>query len=346
MKFWISALLFPAFIFSAEIVLPKEFFLYAKSSEKNLQIDLKTQNNEIGLITKAPSFPIASFQFYNPNKKLLSQTNTQYYCWGTVAEVYSPMKQKIGWIEEQMFQWFSKPICRIFDQTDHIVAIAKKNYWGTRITIHDAHEPAHIISILHRPWFQYHEDNVWTIEIIDSITFEEKKLDPNLLIYVAAHQCDRELQSHKASNGTENCLFVHSLLSIVHPFLGDNEVFFAVEIQKHRDQISQLIQQAEFLPYKRKIYHTRKEFESDEDSVESYFQQFAYFDFELPDYQEIMDTYEAKMFTILSKLHEIKEVMEHALFLVSSSDLFEEQKRTIYSLLCEYIDEYRSIIFD
>lgn len=346
MKLWIYLLVFPIFLWSSSIDLPEKFFLHVKS-KKNLLINLKYQEKKIGIITKSPKYTQAYFKFINKKRNLFSKAIFHYYCWGTIVDVFSSDNQKIGWLEEQMFQWFTKPICRIYDQNNHIVAIAKKNYWGSHITIIDAQDPDHTIAKIYRPWLEGLSNNKWTVEIVNTATLDQKKLDPNLLIYAAVQHCDRELQPQFMPTALNHHIF-YPILDMIHPCLGNHEIFLKIQIQKQKDQIAQLIQTVDQLPYERKIYSTDAEIEKDIKSIEKSFESFEYFehfDFELPDYDQIIDLYEAKMFTILAQLHEFYEIVSYAISLICKSNLLEEQKKTIYSLLCLCIDEYKSMGF-
>lgn len=338
MKIFKLFTLFPLLLFGMNLSLPNQFFLSPKPFQELLQFDVSSTESTIGSITKTPFFSKASFEFFDEHQQLLSQAESQYYCWGTIAQVFSPENEKIGWLEEQMFQWFTRPICRIFDRTDHLVAIAQKNYLGTKISIICAKDTDHTLAIIHRPWFRSITSNPWTIEVIDPTALQEKKLNPNLLIHAAAHHCDRELQAHSMPIATDQTTLIS-----VHPFLGDDELFFKYQIQRQKQYIKNLIQTVSLLPYNRKKYKNEKEIDEDEQSVSYLFEQFEIEPLELPSYSGMVNIVEEKMLNVIAELHEIRLTIEKSLSLIYNPTIFEKEKQTVYSLLSEYIDQCRGL---
>ncbi len=98
--------------------------------------------------------------------------------------------------EEKFFAFF--PTFNIWGP-DRItkVAYASMNFWGTTFTIYDPATDREM-AVMWRPFIRLKND--WTIRITNRPLFEQRNIDPKVLLTVLAFQGDREMWQQQEDN--------------------------------------------------------------------------------------------------------------------------------------------------
>ena len=173
--------------------LPKTFFVEDQNGHSTLY-DVKTDQQMLGIASQEVYRLSSSFQFKNTSDELLATAHSQFYCWGVVAHIRNPYNKKTGWIEEQSFQWFTRPVCRIYDENNYLVGIAQRNFWGNRLEIRNPKDANHIYAVIERPWHRFSND-LWQVHVLDQDPFVNHTIDASILVLLATYDSNHNQES-------------------------------------------------------------------------------------------------------------------------------------------------------
>jgi len=175
---------------SAEVTrLPEEFTIAERFLSFASTFDINTALEPLAVARKRFLTLTTTFDLEDPNGLPLASAEARFFSWGTTVDVTDPTDQKIGWIEEEVFKIIPWAEYRVFNFEDRLVAMARMNFWGTQFDIYHPDHPEEIYATLNRPFFRCFYDH-WTVQIKQTQIFEEKIIDPRLLIILAIYQTD------------------------------------------------------------------------------------------------------------------------------------------------------------
>jgi hypothetical protein len=170
---------------------PQKFSIIEKMFSWCTRFDVETESEKVGRVRKRLISLGSSFIFEGIDGVLLATTKSQYFSWGTIADVYDGTDKSIGWIEEQIPTWFSPSRYHIFGADKRLAAIARMNFWGTKFTIKDPHDNYREVAIISRPWLRFFR-NKWNVQILDPEATSNHRIDLRMLVMTAIYRSDTE----------------------------------------------------------------------------------------------------------------------------------------------------------
>lgn len=184
-------LFFASIAFGNTTRLPEEFTVVERFLSLTTTFDINSEYEKLGLARKRIFSLTSAFDLEDANEKPLAHAKTRLFAWGTVADVMDPEGNRIGWIEEELFRLIPWAEFRVFDSENKILAIAKMNFWGTKFILAPPDRPEEIYATVSRPFIRFFRD-YWTVQIHKMEIFEEKVIDPRMLMMIAVFQTDRD----------------------------------------------------------------------------------------------------------------------------------------------------------
>ncbi len=177
---------------SAEITrLPDEFYVTERFFSLTSTFDVSTEIECFATARKHFFSFTANYDLEDIHQQPIAHAASRFFSWGTVADVTDHQNNKIGWIEEAIFQLFTWTEYKIFNHLNHLTAIARMNFWGTEFELSHPDNPSEIYATISRPFLRFLRDH-WTVRIKNYSIFEQGIIDPRLLILLAIYQTDKE----------------------------------------------------------------------------------------------------------------------------------------------------------
>ena len=180
-----------AFEVPAQICIKKHFFSLSTN------IDVETADQKIGTLYRKFSW-VPQYLFYDVHQQLRAQAQMRYFSLGAIFDVWDEQEVFLGSVHETLLN----PV-RTFDiyNTDGYHAVtASLNLWETKYTLKDP-QTGEVIAYLWRKFFDFKND--WSIDIINSAIFVEKKIDPYMFFLVTAYHADCRFWYSYANSKTD-----------------------------------------------------------------------------------------------------------------------------------------------
>jgi uncharacterized protein YxjI len=171
--------------------LPEEFTVVERFISWTNTFDINTDLGTFALARKSFFSLTPTFTLEDDQGRPLASAKAHFFSWGTVADVTGPEGEIIGRIEEEVWRILPWAEYQLFDAEDHLVAIARMNFWGTHFNLFPPEDPDHIYATIERPFLRAFRD-YWTVQVRDYAVFETGKIDPRLLIMIAVYQTDKD----------------------------------------------------------------------------------------------------------------------------------------------------------
>ncbi len=171
--------------------LPEEFTVTERFLSLPATFDIETDLEPFAVATKKIFSAATSFDLKDLEGRLLATSESRLLSWITIAHVADPDGQKIGLLEEEYFKIIPWAEYRIFDADDTLKAVAKMNLWGTVFKIYHPDDPTHLYATISRPLIRIYRD-CWKVKILDYTIFEQRIIDPRLLVMLAVYQTNSD----------------------------------------------------------------------------------------------------------------------------------------------------------
>jgi len=184
-------LLFVCSAFGEPTRLPEEFTVIERFLSLTATFDINTEIERIGIARKRIFSLTTAFDLEDGQEKPIASAKARLLAWGTVADVLDRDGNRIGWIEEELFRIIPWAEFRVFNSENTLLAIAKMNFWGTKFEITPPDRPEEVYATVSRPFIRFFRD-YWTVRIRNMPIFEEKVIDPRMLMMLAVFQTDRD----------------------------------------------------------------------------------------------------------------------------------------------------------
>lgn len=192
MKLWLFSLIIACAALSADITrLPNEFSVVERFLSLTSTFDISTELEPFAVARKRFFSLTTTFDLEDNHQRLLASARSRFFSWGTIADVADPAGNKIGWIEEELFRILPWSEYKVFNQENRLVAIAKMNFWGTEFELYHPDHTSEVYATISRPFFRCCRD-YWTVKIKNYDIFEQKIIDPRLLVILAIYQTDKD----------------------------------------------------------------------------------------------------------------------------------------------------------
>lgn len=171
--------------------LPDEFTVVERFLALTDTFDVSTDLGPFAIARKRLFSLSTSFDLEDDLGRPLASAKARFFEWGTVADVWDPDGLNIGKIEEVVWRILPWAEYKVYDAQDRLAAIAKMNIWGTHFDLFHPDQPEHIYASIERPFIRVFRD-YWTVQVRDYAIFEEKTIDPRLLVMLAVFQTDKD----------------------------------------------------------------------------------------------------------------------------------------------------------
>ena len=148
--------------------------------------DIGTEEKTLFIARKQLLSLTSAFDFETPDGAPIAHTTDTLFSWGIAVDITDGTNEKIGRIEEQLFQIFSWSEYKLFNAQDKLIAIAKMNFFGTSMLVYHPEDPSLVYAEISRPILRLFRD-AWTLQIIDP-----DKIDERLFAVLAVYQTDKD----------------------------------------------------------------------------------------------------------------------------------------------------------
>lgn len=176
---------------SAITKLPDEFHVEERFLAWSSTFDAATETGPFATARKRVLSLSATFDLEDMDQRLLATATARFLSWGTSADVKDPEGRPIGSIEEELFRILPWAEYKVFNGSRQLTAIAKMDLWGTEFTLAHPDHPEAVYATISRPFLRFYRDS-WTVKIFNASIFEEKIIDPRLLLILAIYQTDKD----------------------------------------------------------------------------------------------------------------------------------------------------------
>lgn len=150
--------------------------------------DIETRTQKLGTLYRKFFSFMLTYDFYDPFDNKIAYARSKFFSFTAHFDVYDNNENYLGAADERLFAFF--PTFDIYDRDGYTkLATASMNFWGTTFYIYDPvtnKEMAH----MSRSFFRLKND--WTFKVSNRALFDQKGIDPRVLLTVIAFQGDRE----------------------------------------------------------------------------------------------------------------------------------------------------------
>ncbi len=129
------------------------------------------------------------YSLKSSSDQLLAKVSPRCFDWGTSGNLIDPSGQRIGFIEEETSATGHRAEYRLFNSEGKPVAIASTNWIGTTCEIVDFQDRSIVLAVITNPFFGFLYPISMRIE--NKKAFEEKIVDPHLLLMLFTYVADR-----------------------------------------------------------------------------------------------------------------------------------------------------------
>lgn len=176
--------------------IPDEFSITEHWISLTTSFDIESKTQKFGTLYRKFFSFLLTYEFYDPYDNKLAIARARFFSLTAHFDIYDTQDQFLGMAEEKFFAFF--PTFNIWGP-DRItkVAYASMNFWGTTFTIYDPATDREM-AVMWRPFIRLKND--WTIRITNRPLFEQRNIDPKVLLTVLAFQGDREMWQQQEDN--------------------------------------------------------------------------------------------------------------------------------------------------
>lgn len=179
--------------------LPDHFYVEQHWFSLTNAFTIKTKQKSLGTVYRKLLTLHLQYDFNDPDEKLVATAQARFFSLGAIFDVTDAEGTYLGRIDEYIFTFFPK--FDILSPDEKIVANAEMNIWGTLYTFRDEADD-HVIATMHRDFIRLKDD--WSVTIHDQSAFGPGKIDPKVMIVLAAFQSDVEAWSQQNQGGNSD----------------------------------------------------------------------------------------------------------------------------------------------
>ena len=182
--------------------IPNEFKVTQHWLSLTTSFNIETKTKRLGTLYRKFFSLLLTYDFYDPLNNKLATARAKFFSFNAHFDIYDNEENYLGFAEEKLFTFF--PTFDIYaPDSSTKLARAKMNFWGIRFTIYDAATDKEIAA-MHRSFFRLKND--WTISITNRALFNDRNIDPRVLMTVIAFQSDKEAweQQYKKQQNTKD----------------------------------------------------------------------------------------------------------------------------------------------
>lgn len=150
--------------------------------------DIETRTQKLGTLYRKFFSFLLTYDFYDPFDNKIAYARSKFFSFTAHFDVYDNNENYLGAADERLFAFF--PTFDIYDRDGYSkLATASMNFWGTTFYIYDP-VTGKEMAYMSRSFFRLKND--WTFKVSNRGLFDQKGIDPRVLLTVIAFQGDRE----------------------------------------------------------------------------------------------------------------------------------------------------------
>jgi uncharacterized protein YxjI len=185
-------------VFAAEIPnrIPDEMYITEHWVSLTTSYDIDTRTQRLGTLYRKFFSFMLTYDFYDPFANKIAYARSKFFSWTAHFDVYDNNENFLGAADERLFSFF--PTFDVYARDGYTkLATASMNFWGTTFYIYD---PAtnQKMAYMTRSFFRLKND--WTFHVSNRALFDQKGIDPRVLMTVTAFQGDREYWESQNEN--------------------------------------------------------------------------------------------------------------------------------------------------
>ena len=178
------------FVTAAEIPnrIPDKFYVSEHWISLTTSYDIDTDTQKVGTLYRRFFSFLLTYDFYDPFDNKIAYARSKFFSFNAHFDVYDHNENYLGAADERLFAFF--PTFDVFARDGYTkLATASMNFWGTTFTIYDPLTKKEMAT-MYRSFFRL--KNNWTFKVTNRALFDQKGIDPRVLMTVIAFQGDRE----------------------------------------------------------------------------------------------------------------------------------------------------------
>lgn len=277
--------------------IPDEFQINEHWISLTTAFDIESKTQKMGTLYRKFFSLLLTYEFFDPFDNKMATAKARFFSLTAHFDIYDTENNFLGMAEEKFLAFF--PTFDVYGR-DGITKVAKAsmNFWGTTFYIYDPATDQEMAT-MYRPFFRLKND--WTINITNRELFNQRNIDPKVLLTVLAFQGDREMWEKQ---DRDNKLMAKSDASTA----------------KSAAQVSSLLNKVEALKTQQGLTSVEK---PDDQTLEALAQKLE------QDYQSAT----TNDLTVLSNQDKITDFTNYCFDLVKSDTISPEEKKAILYLL-------------
>lgn len=169
------------------ISLTNQFKISQRWFSWTCDFDVKVDQIQVGRVQREFLALNLTYNFYDARDNLEARAEARFFEWGFTFDVSDAFGQPIGILSQKIFTFF--PTYAILSPDGDVLAEATLNFWSTEFVLKDPITGQKIVT-MRRPFLRFKD--TWSVFINNPFLFSQKKMNPSLIILVAAFRTDYE----------------------------------------------------------------------------------------------------------------------------------------------------------
>jgi uncharacterized protein YxjI len=176
--------------------IPDELYITEHWISLTTSYDIDTKTQHLGTLYRRFLSLMLTYDFYDPFDHKLAYAYSKFLSLTAHFDVYDTNDSFLGAADERLFTFFPK--FDIYARDGYRwLATAAMNFWGTTFYIYDP-VTHYEMAYMTRSFFRI--KNNWTFHVRNRELFDQKEIDPRVLMTVIAFQGDREYWEQQNKN--------------------------------------------------------------------------------------------------------------------------------------------------
>ncbi len=170
-----------------EQTLPTEFTVTERIFSWTITFEIEAEGKMLGTVHRKMFSWTPEYHLTNLSEELLAKGTMRFWNFGFAFDITNQHEAPLGSVNEKLSWLF--PTFEILSADAETLAVAELNFWETAWTVTDPLS-GQTIAVLSRPFFSF--INQWTVNILNPVLLEQKKIHPHMFFTLIAFQVDME----------------------------------------------------------------------------------------------------------------------------------------------------------
>mgnify|MGYP000709283645 CR=1 FL=1 len=168
--------------------IPDDLYITEHWVSLTTSYNIETKTQKLGTLYRRFFSLLLTYDFYDPFDNKIAFARSKFFSFTAHFDVFDNNENYLGAADERLFAFF--PTFDIYDRDGYTkLATASMNFWGTTFYIYDPITNKEM-AYMSRSFFRLKND--WTFHVSDRALFDQKGIDPRVMMTVIAFQGDRE----------------------------------------------------------------------------------------------------------------------------------------------------------